>query len=848
MPFAQNGVIMKHLYKLIALLFLFGGSVFFFGRSIPAVSVATTTSASLQDSTFPIMYLQDGDYTINTLHGYSSEMAIGKIRESITPIDDTKTFTIKIQQNESKIKKLDYELRDIANKKVIETNSLMAFDKENDYRTAKIKIGETLDTSTEYDLQITLTTNLSKKIHFYTRIKYYNTDFFLKQKLEFVNAFHDATLNKKTDFDITPYLDATTNDDSTLASVDIHSSKKMINWNNLKPNIISNIVPTIKEINIETAAVFQDYYVQLTSNNVTETYHVKENYRVRYSGNRIYLLNYNRTMESLFDPELISVKKSELKIGVSNETDLNITTSDKDKKMAFVRNGSLWYYDLDKKKLASVFTFAKNKKDYLRDEYDQHDIQILNLDDDGNISFMVYGYMNCGDYEGRVGVLLYDYSAKTNQITERVYIPLETSFQQLNQDLGEFSYVNDKNIFYFSLNDIVYAYNMSSKRYKILTENATRDHFSMLEAAKCFVWSTTSKEGYVNQITILDLNTSKELTISSPTDESIVVLGTIDANIVYGFVRNADIYEATTGDIVKPAYVLKISDCKGNILREYKSGNRYVESASVDGNVIHLKRSKKVNGRFAEASGDTIMNQMANTVSSIDLTTRLTDKMLTEKYISLPAGYVMERMPDITSTKYVMVTDNTTLHFSSDDVSTSVKYYVCANGTITKSYSSAAKAIIDADETMGTVIDNNSHIVWERGGKFISKQLSNISYPSDNASSIKACTQMLLQAAQVTTTTSKLTGKSSLSMLQKYLDCPVSLVGCTLDEVLYFVSKECPVIGIIESNHAVLITGYTSSSVTWMDPVTRKQKTVSLTSAENTFKNAGYRFTSYISD
>lgn len=839
---------MKHLYKFIALLFLFAGSVFFFGKSIPAVSVTTTTSASLQDSTFPIIHLQDNNYTINTLHGYSSEMEIGKIRESITPINDTKTFTIKIQQNESKIKKLDYELRDIANKKVIETNSLMAFSNENNYRTAKIKINGTLDTSTEYDMQITLTTNSSKKIHFYTRIKYYNSDFFLKEKLDFVSSFHDATLNKKSTFDITPFLEATTNDDSTLASVDIHSSKKLINWNNLKPTVITDIVPTIKEINIETASVYQDYYIQLTSNNITESYHVKENYRIRYSGGRIYLLNFNRTMESLFDPALISVKKSELKIGVSNKTDLNITTSDEDKKMAFVRNGSLWYYDLEKKKLASVFTFAKNKKDYLRDEYDQHDIQILNLDDDGNISFMVYGYMNCGDYEGRVGILLYDYSAKTNQITERVYIPLETSFQQLNQDLGEFSYVNNKNIFYFSLNDIVYAYNMSSKRYKILTENATRDHFSMLEAAKCFVWSTTNENGYVNKITILDLNTSKELTISSQENESIVVLGTIDANIVYGFVRNSDIYEASTGDIVKPAYILKISDCKGNILREYKSGNRYVESASVDGNVIHLKRSKKVNGKFSEASSDTIMNQMANTVSSIDLTTRLTDKMLTEKYISLPAGYVMEQMPEITSTKYVMVTDNTTLHFSSDDVSTSNRYYVCANGTITKSYSSVAKAIIEADQAMGTVIDNKSHIVWERGGKFISKQLSNISYPNDNASSIKACTQMLLQGAQVTTTTSKLSGKSSLSMLQKYLDCPVSLVGCTLDEVLYFVSKECPVIGIIESNHAVLITGYTSSNVTWMDPVTKKSKTVSLSSAENTFKNAGYRFTSYISD
>lgn len=46
---------------------------------------------------------------------------------------------------------------------------------------------------------------------------------------------------------------------------------------------------------------------------------------------------------------------------------------------------------------------------------------------------------------------------------------------------------------------------------------------------------------------------------------------------------------------------------------------------------------------------------------------------------------------------------------------------------------------------------------------------------------------MLLQAAQVTTTTSDLSGKSILSMLQKHLEYPVSLAGCSLDDVLYFV-------------------------------------------------------------
>ena len=837
---------MKHLYKFIALFFLFIGSLFFFGQNIPEISVATTTATSLQSSTFPIIYLQVKDYTINTLHGYSSEMDSGKVRESITPLDADKAFTVKIKQNESKIRKLEYALLDIANNKIIETDSLSAFDTDKNDRTATIKINQSLDTSTEYGFQITLTTNSSKEIHFYTRIKYYNSDFYLKEKLDFVTNFHNATFDNEESFNISPYLEATTNDDSTFAYVDIHSSESLIKWKKLEPKKISDVIPTIKELNIETAAIVLNYFIQAETDTDLETYQVKEFYRIRYSGGRMYLLAFNRSMESYFDPDLVSLKRSEFKIGVSSAKDLNITSSDSNSKFAFVRNGSLWYYDLKTNKLTSVFSFAQNSKDLLRELYDQHDVKILKVDDSGNISFMLYGYMNSGDYEGRVGILLYDYSAKDNRITERVYIPLTTTYQQLKEDLGDFAYVNDKNIFYFSLNDIVYAYNMASKRYDILTDNASRDNFTMLKEAKCFVWSNTNKNGKTRTITILDLDHSKELTVKAPTNQSIVVLGSIDANLVYGFVKNNDIHESTTGDIVNPAYKLIISDCQGNILRQYKAKNRYVISAVVEDNVIHLKRMQKQNGRFVDAKEDTIMNQKNTSAQSFDLTTRITQRMLTEKYISLPAGFIMERKPEILATKYVMVTDNTTLHLSNEEITGSVQYYIYANGEITDSTTSAQKAITQADEQMGVVMDSNSHIVWERGGRFLSKQLSNISYPADTSSSIKACTQMLLQAAQVTTSTSQLEGSSILSMLKKHLEQPVSLTGCTVDEILYFVSGEKPVIGMLGANHAVLITEYTTSTVTWMDPVTRTKHTTSISRAEDMFEAAGYKFVSYI--
>ena len=89
--------------------------------------------------------------------------------------------------------------------------------------------------------------------------------------------------------------------------------------------------------------------------------------------------------------------------------------------------------------------------------------------------------------------------------------------------------------------------------------------------------------------------------------------------------------------------------------------NTYVTNAVVDGNVIRLKRLKRVSGAWKKASDDSIMNQKNTAAQAIKLTTRITDKALTEKYISLPAGYVMQSLPKTHATKSVMITEDLSL-------------------------------------------------------------------------------------------------------------------------------------------------------------------------------------------
>lgn len=794
------------------------------------------------------MYLQLNEFTVNTLHGYSSELDSANVRESITPLGTDKSFTVKISENESNIKRLDFELKDIANRKIITSNTLTAFSHVKKFKTAKIKLDASMDTSTEYGLKITLTTNYSKKIHFFTRVKYYDSDFFLKEKLDFINLFHQATFDHGKSLKLSDYLETDGKSDNTLANVTIRSSKKMVTWNKLKPKILTDCIPTIKELNIETAAVEESYYIEADTNSGTETYLVKEFYRVRYASGHIYLLYFQRTMEAMFNPDLTSLTQSEFKLGVTNMKSLNISSDEEHTKMAFVRNGSLWYYDLDKNKLNQVFSFEQNSEDYLRDFYDQHDIRILNIDSEGNIDFVVYGYMNCGDYEGRVGILLYNYTPDKNRINERVYIPLDTTYQRLKEDFGSFCYVNRKNIFYFSLYDTVYAYNITSRQYNILTKNASSDNFAMMEKAKCFVWSNATKKEAATSITILDLDSEKEITVSAKANQTIRVLGAIDSNIVYGFIRTSDIYNSTEGETISPVYKMVIADSQGQVLKKYQTKNIYITDTKVEDDIIRLKRVKKTGNRFRRISDDSIQHQKDTTAKSFDLTFRNTDKMLIEKYISLPAGFLMEKLPEIASTKYVMVTENTTLHFNNPEENAATKYYIYAYGAITGSTGNAGEAIQTADLQMGVVMDNRSHIVWERGGKFLSKSISNLDTvtTANGLSSIKACAQMLLRSAQITVDASQLKGYSAMDILKKHLDMPVNLSGCTVDEVLYFVSSDKPVIAMNDDQSAVLITAYDSNYITYYNPKTGTTAKMSILNAERHFKSAGYIFFSYV--
>ena len=74
----------------------------------------------------------------------------------------------------------------------------------------------------------------------------------------------------------------------------------------------------------------------------------------------------------------------------------------------------------------------------------------------------------------------------------------------------------------------------------------------------------------------------------------------------------------------------------------------------------------------------------------------------------------------------------------------------------------------------------------------------------------------------------------------------VDLTGCSLEQVLYIINKGLPVIAMTDANHAILLTGYSMTDITYIDPNTASQNTVSIEQMSAMIAGSGNTFIGYM--
>ena len=144
------------------------------------------------------------------------------------------------------------------------------------------------------------------------------------------------------------------------------------------------------------------------------------------------------------------------------------------------------------------------------------------------------------------------------------------------------------------------------------------------------------------------------------------------------------------------------------------------------------------------------------------------------------------------------------------------------------------------------MLDDAGNYVWARKSREQSVNLGNVSSTACAGGNIASSVNAILQANGIITDVSERiqNGESSISILNDSLKnaTALELLGCTLDEVLYYVNKGEPVMGMVENENCVLIVGYDMYNAVLMEPSTGTIYKQGLEETQAQFKQYGSRF------
>lgn len=762
-----------------------------------------------------ISFMLEGS-EINALAGYVDEMEITAMRDTITPIGTNGTLQMMIDPEGNKISRIVYQVYSLNGSEV--------------YKEGKVEVpqegeGVTLTLNDAFSasareavLKVTLTAD-RRPVSFYTRIE--RPDQVTSAScLAFAQDFHRKALDKSASEELEAYLEpGMDSDNTTYQTVNIHSDIDHIQWGELAPQVSGDVEWSIMESNSVYTSILAKYQV-VCQNDLEENaaFNVREFFRVRIIGETVFLLNYNRDMQEIFSGSRQVVDEDGILIGIANP-DVRYETNEDETIVAFVQERDLWLYKRESGEFYQVFSFADREGNDVRSRYDQHAVRLISMDNGGNLAFAVYGYMNRGTHEGEVGVGIYYFDIGCNSIEEKAFIPSTKSFAIAEEELGKMVYYNHgKSMLHVLAEGTLYQVDLAEDVQSTLAEGLAENEYTVSDDGHLLAYCSGTSE-----LQVMDLKAGKTFKIAGA-GESVKPLGFIHGDFIYGKQRAEDAGKTASGEEIMPMYAVEIRNEKNEVEANYsfESSGIYVTDVLIDGNLVTLNRVAKEGNVYNGTSQEYITNNEERESRDVNAEAYTTKRLEKQMRLTFSKGtkkteFKVFRPNQLISREPLTITLSGT--------ETGEKYYVYGMGELVAVYDKAGYAIQKAEQVSGVVISSSQAYVWEKGNR-------DLAYSTDAESFGRRGEETSLEACE--------------RYMEKYNARRVDLTGCSLDQVLYVINKGCPVIGLTDVSHAVLLTGYSLEYITYIDPYAGAEYTVTYDEMEEMLEGSGNTFVGYI--
>ena len=854
----------------------------------------------MNDAELPLAYVSYGDTLLNCMHGYTSDVDITLLRDSITPIDEQKHIEILVQNDKKYASGYSYEIRSIAGDSLVEKGDIEAADNGSGYDELDINVRMDLKKDMEYMLVVKASSEKGLAASYYTRIVV-NDDYHEAELLKAVQDFHDASFDfnaLETESVIgiykTEYAGASTGDSFGLGHVNLANDYADIMWDGLKPTVVSDINIYIKEIDVNYAVIEMEYNASsITDQDVTSYYAVKEFYKAGYSlvevsdseadgedsygdasygdasyGDASYdeeysytdeesqggqaeetshtepkitMFSYDRYVDEYFDRTGIDALNNMYEIGIVSSDDLEYRYVENNRKIAFVRNGQLWMYDYDQGEIIRVYSFCAD--DYTEDAatYDAHNINIMEFADDGNLTFSVYGYMNRGDHEGKLGIGLFTFDYSTLEVDELLFVECNVPYEAMKTETSRLTYYDGQK-FYYMMGGKVNAVDIKNRKQSYIAENLSAGDVKVSADMSVMAFGENEDQSQNTRITLMNMKTGNSYDITAGDGECLICYGFKDSDMVYGVSDIADAgvdadlesfsetkYSEESRDNI-PAKRLYIVGSDGSQIKEYAKDGCYLMQVDVNANLLYLTRGEKSNGKFVAIKDDFITFKEDDSKQTIGTVHNSSITGYDRLYFTVPENIYLSYIPNLNITKEKIDDQNSYMIMTIEREK--VTYHVYDNLGLSKIYDVAGDAINYAESVAGIVVSSDGEVIYR---KMESQEYNTIAAGIFHHStgtvdaSLTDCLYMVLNYQGVQVTEDEIKQYSDpvtvLNTLGKKKG--INVTGLSLDMLLGYVSDGIPVISRIDDGRYVLIVSYNDEDVRYYDPVENKEIVVS---------------------
>ena len=771
------------------------------------------------NATLPRVYFSVDGYGINPMNGYVDEMDLSTVRDAITPVNGNQ-LAMNVEAEGRKVSSLDYEVCTLNGKTKLY---------ENHIAEVKDQVTLTFEENILDQERLMIVTLHSDEgdIYYYTRVVT-PTDFNVTQCLDYVYNYHENALAKRENVGVGAALNPNDEgDNTTFAHVNINSNYDQVTWGELEPQVTGGERWKIVETNQTYTSVLLEYEVSCKGEeNETDLYTVKEFFRVRMVAGTMYLLNYDRTMEQIFDGSRQVLNEKGVLLGIV-PSDVEYMVNSEGNIVAFVQANELWNYNRDKDEMSLLFSFRDAENADVRNKVSDHSIRILGMDKAGNTTFAVTGYMNRGSHEGQVGINIFYYNIETNSIEEKAFISSNKTAAVAEKELGRFSYYSTKqNYLYLLVDGTLYEIDVEKNLDEPVVSDLKERQYATSESGQWLAYQLGDSVDTSAQVVVKNLYNGEEHTVDAGGGECIVPLGFVGNDFVYGLARQDEVGETVGGELAVPMYQIEIRDSKNEIIKTYEAGTDYVLDAQIDDGMITLNRAKKNGNVYVATNADYIASNEEKEKSNIMLESYVTELKETQMRLTFVDG-ITDKNAKVLKPKQVLNDDPAIPSFDGED--TENVYYVYGLGRLQGIYKKAGTAIRKADSVSGVVIASNGQYVWERGNRYLVYSIQG--------------QEALLESLQ-----SKLkTEESAFDLINEMSDGRgLELTGCSTEQMLYLINKGTPVVGIRSGESPLILTGYDESNVTYIDVSSGQQQSVPIEQMDQMMQNGGKVYIGYL--